>query len=243
MPTMLPPKALAQIAKLSPRAQELAVRELKQSIYRNSLYAFSKYALGYTDICAEAHARPIAALERNSRKKLIVMPRGTFKTSLTSVAFPLWMLLRNPDLRILLDSEVFTNSKLRLREIKQHLSEQPFQSVFGNWVPDGKSNLPWSDGEATVAARRKRTLKEPTFTCSGIGAQKTGNHYDLIIADDLNSLKNTGTVEQAQKVIDHFRMYTSLLEPEGIIVVVGTRYSSADVIHFIMNEECGVKIE
>jgi len=62
----------------------------------------------------------------------------------------------------------------------------------------------------------------------------------LIIADDLSSYDNCKTPEHAQKVIDHYRLYTSLLDPGGEIVVIGTRYSEIDIIGFIIENELDI---
>jgi hypothetical protein len=98
-----------------------------------------------------------------------------------------------------------------------------------------KSNH-WTEGAITIRQRRK-VLKEASITASGVGANKTGQHYDLIIMDDLNSDKNSSTPEQRQKVVRHYQMNVSILEPEGTMVVIGTRYAADDCIGHIMEKE------
>jgi hypothetical protein len=180
------------------------------------------------------HSKMVNALESDSKRKLIIMPRGTFKSSIGSVGFPIWALQNDYNLRILLDSELYTNSKNFLRVIKGHVTSAPFTEVFGNWI-----GPVWNESEIVIAPRTK-ILKEASITCSGIGAQKTSQHYDLIIADDLNSPKNSGTPEGLERVINHYRQYVSLLEPGGTIVIVGTRYASADLPGTILRTELGI---
>lgn len=171
----------------------------------------------------------IACLEGPENRKLLVMPRGTFKTSISSVAYPIWRLIKDPNLRIMLDSELYTNSKMRIREIKEHITSPVFQDVYGDW----KGSV-WAEGEIIIKPRTK-ILKEPSIMASGIGAGKTGVHVNLIIADDLNSATNSNTKEGCEKIINHFRYYTSILEPGGELVLVGTRYSSSDTIAFVID--------
>jgi hypothetical protein len=199
--------------------------------FKGSLYFTAKYLLGYKDVNPRTHGRMIQVLEDKSLRKLIVMPRGTFKSSIGSVAYPIWRLINNPDLRILIDSELFSNSKNFLREIKAHLAQPKITEMFGAFASD-----PWNESEIIIK-QRTRVLKEPSVACSGIGVQKTSQHYDLIIADDLNSPSNSGTPEGQQKVIDHYRYFTSLLEPGGTIVVIGTRYAANDIIGWILENE------
>jgi hypothetical protein len=177
------------------------------------------------------HGECIEVLEAPSIRKLIVMPRGTFKTSLAVVAYPIWKIINNPNIRILIDSELWTLSKNSLREIKAHIKGELFQAVFPGWA------LELDNQTEMIISSRTVPKKEPTITSSGIGAGKTGSHFDLIIADDLNSPINSLKPELADQVIDHYRYYTSLLDPGGTLVVIGTRYSELDLIGHILKTE------
>jgi hypothetical protein len=187
--------------------------------------------LGYKDVNLNTHGKIIQILENDVKRKLICVPRGCLKSSLGCIAYPIWLLLNNPNLRILIDSEVYTNSKNFLREIKAHLISSKFKTLFGEF----ESNT-WNEAEIII---KQRTMprKEASITVSGIGATKVGQHYDVIIGDDYNSPNNTNTPDNAQKVIDHYKYNTSILEPEGIYVVIGTRYAETDLIGHILENE------
>lgn len=212
-------------------AQEKALAATIAAQYKASLYLTTKFLLGYSDVTWRTHGAIFQALEASTRRKLIVLPRGSFKSSICSVSYPLWLLLRDPNLRVLLDSEIYSNSKNLLREIRQHLERPELVRLFGVFESD-----PWNEGEVTIA-QRTIIRKEASLTASGIGAEKTGQHYDVIVADDLNSPSNSGTIEGRQKVITHHRYNHSILEPEGTLVVVGTRYSADDIPGFIIETE------
>lgn len=181
------------------------------------------------------HGDMVSVLEAPTPRKLIVMPRGTFKSSIGVAAYCIWRLIRNPNERILIDSEVYTNSKNFLREIKAHLLQPAFIELFGDWS-EGQS---WTEGEITIKARTQN-FKEASLTASGIGAVKVGQHYSTIIGDDLNSGNNSGTIEGRRKVLDHYRMNQAILEPEGVYVIIGTRYAVDDVIGNILSNELGI---
>lgn len=223
---------LAELNRLPSHKQEEGAIASIARLGRDHLYIFAKYILGLSEVNPVTHASTIQNLHAPTLRKLIVMPRGTFKSSLASVAYPMWCLIRNPNLRILLDSELYTNSKNLLREIKDRMREPKLVELYGQF----ENRLCWNEGEIIIKQRTK-VKKEASITCSGIGAGKTGQHYDIIIGDDLNSPKNSHTPEGTQKVIDHYRMYTSLLDPGGTIVLVGTRYSENDCIGFALANE------
>jgi len=200
--------------------------------FKESLYFLCKYGLGYKDVNHETHGELIDALEAPTRNKLIVMPRGTLKSSVTSVGYPIWTLIKNPNARIFIDSEVYDNSKNFIREIRQHLEKPLLTVLFGNF-----RGPTWSEGELVIA-QRTHTYKEPSVMAIGSRTVKVGQHCDVLIHDDMNSEKNSHTPEHCQKVVDHYKRNKSILErKDGISVVVATRYAANDIPgHIIFNE-------
>lgn len=206
-------------------------KEKQRLIYKDSLYHVAKYLCGYQDVTWKTHGEIIRSLMAPTDRKLICVPRGTFKSSLCNIAYPIWCLINDPNDRILIDSELYSNSTTFLREIKLHLQSEKFISLFGDWTGDL-----WREDEIWIKPRTS-SKKEASITCSGIGAIKVGQHYSKIIGDDYNSNKNSLTPENRKKVIDHFKYNISILDPGGTYVLVGTRYSLDDIIgHVIRNE-------
>lgn len=205
--------------------------EILQKTYKKHLFLVARDLLDFKDVTKNTHGPIIDALQAETKRKLICVPRGALKSSIACVAYPIWLMINNPNIRILIDSELYTNSKTFLREIKLHLESPEMKLIFG----DSKGPV-WNDGEFIIKQRVKK-LKEPTLSAGGIFTTKVGQHFDVIIMDDLNSQDNSSTPEACQKVIDHYRLNVSLLEPDGTMVIIGTRYSERDVIgHIIANE-------
>ena len=223
-----------KLERLPPAHQVTAGEEMLRETYKGSLFLTAKKLLGYKDVNWRTHGDMIDSLEEATTRKLVVMPRGTFKSSVGSVAYPIWCLLRDPNERILLDSEVYTNSKNFLREISSHLLSEKLTQLFGY----ARGPI-WNEGEIIIAQRTK-VAKEASITASGIGAEKTGQHYDRIIMDDLNSPSNSGTPEGREKVINHYRYNMAILEPHGTAVIIGTRYAANDAIGFVLKNEMGI---
>lgn len=218
-----------RILKLQPSEMSIAGLAALRDLALSDFFLFAKHLVGYKDLEWDVHGKCIKTLESNAKKKLIVMPRGSFKSSLGSVAYPIWRLLKDPNLTILLDSELYTNSKNLLREIKGHFAHGSFIKVFGNLV-----GSKWDEGEIIVNSRT-RNRKEASITVGGIGTTKVGQHYDLIIGDDYNSASNSDSPEKCQKVIDHFKYNLNILNPGGEYLLIGTRYAELDVIGFLLS--------
>lgn len=227
---------------------------------KTDLFFLAKYILGYDKMTEATHGElcnyttsilpnpPELPHDPNfdPRKNLLLllMPRGTFKSSVVTIGFTLQYFLNEPDCRILIDSETFAKSKAFMREIIGHLvgNEQYreiFKAIHGVF-PDGEGKrnkeLLWTDFQLNIAAR-KRERKEPTLSCGGIDVTKNGMHYDLIICDDLHSEKNVTNREQILQVIDHYKLAFSLLDPGQPLVVIGTRWDYNDLYQHIIDFE------
>ena len=216
--------------------QGLVVKEAVRAVAEADFFFFSKHILGYRDLRWSAHREPVLVLEGDATRKMVIMPRGTFKSTLVSVAYPLWRLAKSPDMTIMLDSEVFTNSKNFLREIRNHLlSNERLRWLWGPWMG------PVDNESETIIKQRRRNRKEASITVGGIETVKVGQHYDLIIGDDYNSPKNSDTPEKCRKVIDHVRYNLNILNPGGEYVFAMTRYAELDVAGWVLKEILGEK--
>lgn len=142
---------------------------------KKSLFWVANKLLGFKDVNLRTHGEIIEALEdQTGKRKLIVQPRGSLKSSLSCVAYPIWLLINNPNLRILIESEVYTNSSKFLREIKLHLERPLFTHIFGEF----KSNI-WNESEIVI---NQRTIpkKEGSITVGSQGMVKVGAHFDCL---------------------------------------------------------------
>lgn len=222
---------------------ELA-KELTKEITQKLFY-FSKEILGYKQLQEEVHFKLCEFLNDRyveeddgevKTNKLILMPRGTFKTTIASVAFVIQQVILNPDIRILIASESFTNAKNYLGLIKKHFEgNEKLRTLYGDYV----SKFGWRE-DSIFVSKRKKHKKEPTIQCSGIEVTRTGMHYDLIVCDDLVSPNNITTKEQMDKVVNFYRECTNLIErtgKKGKIVVIGTRWHFSDLYSYIQENE------
>ena len=222
--------------KLTSDLESLEVHKIAlQEAYKASLYHTNKVLLGYTDMESMTHIPIINILESDQKRKLICVPRGSFKSSLGVIGYSIWRLMSDPNLRILIDSELYTNSTKFLREIKMQVQSSKFIEIFGDWRGDV-----WNEGEIILKHRTKHR-KEASITCGGVGTTKVGQHYDIIIGDDMNSDSNSATDEGRRKVVNHYKYNLSILEQTGEYVLIGTRYSETDLIGWVIENEIDIK--
>jgi len=182
--------------------------------------------LGY-DV-ANHHKQILDFLVRTNplpKRSLTLAPRGAGKSTMATIVYPLWRLLRDPDLRILIVSNTQHQSIGFLREIRKHIEQSVrLEALFGILVGEK-----WTQVEIDLSIRRNIT-KEGNITAFGVFGALIARHYDLIIMDDVVDLENAKTETTRAQLMQWFGMsLMPTLEPHGEIVMVGTRYHLHDL--------------
>ncbi len=159
----------------------------------------------------------------------LIVHNSTFFT----VGWSLQNIAKSRDIRILIANATLSNSQRFLGEIQRHIREnEEFKTLYGD-LYDPK--LKWNENEFVVAGR-KLGKPEATVTAAGVGGNLVSQHYDIIIADDLVNNENSSTRYMADKTIDWWKRSLSLLEPEGEMIIIGTRWSYYELYAHIIEK-------
>lgn len=203
--------------------------EIREAL-RKSLFFLCTQFLKYPD-WDTVHDDVERFLIKPARKKALMLPRGHLKTSFVTIGFTVQQILKNPNVRILIGNGVWDISRSFLSEIKAQLEQSQLKYLFGDF-----QSARWNADEIIVK-QRTRPLKEPTVATTGVEAETTGGHYDIIILDDLMGLQNSKTPEQREKVKKFRRSMINLLEPGGLLIEIGTRWHLDDTFSEIFEKE------
>lgn len=172
---------------------------------------------------------------------LVMLPRGTLKTSVLTIGGTIQWLLNHPEDRVALDSETVTKAQGFLTEIKGHFEENAklrdvYHTIYGVYPDAFRKSKQWST-EAVVMASRTKSRKEPSIDTFGIGSTRNGYHYDIAFLDDLHSEINSKTKAEIDKVKEHRKLMYSLLDPGCPQVVICTRWAFTDAYQQIIDED------
>src|SRR3990172_6137156 len=204
---------------------------------------FAQMVLGHVDMNDE-HLDLCRFLEKDSKSKLILMPRYTFKSCIITQGCTLWKLLHNPDNRILIYSDSATKAQNFLLGIKNHIEGKTgrsrFREFFSGWETTSLKGK-WNDSQINISLRKAGSV-EPSVDTGGIETSKVGMHYDIIIFDDIVSDLNVTTKSQIDKVHDCYKKSLSLLVPGGKVLILGTRWHFGDCYGRIIKEDDDKKI-
>lgn len=217
---------------LTPEQQRLIDFDKQHAL--KSTYYLGRRILGY-QFDEQPHRELCDFVDDETKKfRLLLAPRGCFKTSVISQAYVVRRILENPNIRILLDSTALSNSQDNLMVVERHLeANHRLKELFGDF--SGKK-LKWNEKEFTVATRSNDKLKEPTVRASALGKVQIGPHYDLIISDDIHDKDNVRSAEQVAKVKEHLRLVFGLLDPGGEFIIGGHRWNYTDAFSMIMGD-------
>lgn len=186
-----------------------------------------------------AHAKLVRFIEEADSKgvteSLVLMPRGFMKTTIGTIAYPLWCLARAPDEAILLLASTLDKAKMFLSEVKDHLeSNVRLHELFPDLRPHPRG--PWQSDRIRISGRMA-PRKETSITAMSLEQGRAGGHYDRIICDDLHDEVNSSTADLCQGVIGKYATLRPLLVPgRGEIRVTGTRWHGADLYGWMLEQ-------
>lgn len=172
-----------------------------------------------------------------ARQRVFLMFRGSFKTTLITIAHTIQLMLIYPDIRILIAShKKEEGSQEILGAIKQHFkSNETLRELFPEFCPVASrtGSIDWGTSERVVLPNRSSNVAWPeaTIEIAGATTDVTGRHYDVIKADDLVTKDSVTNETMLQKTRQMFSLLKFLfVQPEwGLMDVVGTPYHFADL--------------
>lgn len=169
------------------------------------------------------------------KRTMILMPRGHLKSATVTVGWTVQQVCKNPNIRVLIGSENNVKAKDFLKQIRDVFEKnERVRYLYGDHV---RKTSRWTDDEITSALRTSTSVKEPTVFTTGTDQTRTGSHCDIAILDDPVSHTNINTKEAREKTLKWYReIANNILDPGGLLVVIGTRWHFADIYQYILDE-------
>lgn len=202
------------------------------------LYDYCQEIIGFEDMAPQPHYEMCGFIEEalgdcqfegmQHKAYMLLISRGTFKTSIVCEGAVTGILIKNPNARILIATHKEKTSGKRIQAVKRHFQfNQEFHKKYGDdWKPEFREYA-WSEKSITVS-RRTKVLREPSVEAGAVGVDMTGSHYDAIFVDDPVQRENSRTLDQRDKVHEYIMSLFALLDPGGILFLVGTRWHPDD---------------
>jgi hypothetical protein len=182
------------------------------------------------------------------KQTVISFPRDHGKSTHISVAYPLWEIAKNHNVRILLISATGAVSEAFLSQIVGHIDRNENYRAFATYIdPQERGVIPrmknyaksrenWS-GKSIVIDRPELNLKDSTIEAVGVLGSILSKRADIIICDDIVNQVNSATEGQRLKIIDW--IYTTImpvLVPGGKFIYLGNTWHQEDLVAKLMKD-------
>lgn len=170
----------------------------------------------------------------SSRRQLILLPRGSYKTTLLLECLPLWILTKRPSASIVIAAQDEDYASRSMRAIDDHVcGNKVFRYLYGEWE---KGSPKWGKLEKVISTRGVIGSKEPSLWVATPQTWKPGPHPDYAILDDLVSEKTMDSDDLTARVRGFYDSIQPAMGSPGIIWVDGTRYGELDLYAELMSE-------
>lgn len=176
-------------------------------------------------------------LAEGPKYKMIQAQRGQAKTTITA-AYAVWRLIHDPKTRILIisaGSDMATEIANWVIQMIMHMPEleclRP-DTTFGD-----RSSVKAFDVHHTL----KGAEKSPSVACVGITSNLQGKRADVLVADDIESGKNSQTATQRERLAHLTKDFTSICST-GDIIYLGTPQNNDSVYNSLPSRGFEVRI-
>ena len=207
--------------------------------FTNNLYLFYRYFVtrNFEESVPAPHIKKLAqALTRvtfdtNSKNRLCVnMPPQHSKSSLITIAYTVWLILQNPNRKILVinaEAGLSETFGIQIRDLMERIN-----GLKGITISNVKSSSTY------IMFNKNGKLQQGHIRLVGSKGSITGHPEDIIIIDDPYKGIEDTTPTLLQKKIDWF---TTIVEqrvrPKTKVIILHTRWHSNDLTGYLLENE------
>lgn len=176
-------------------------------------------------------------LEHGPLYRMIQAQRGQAKTTITA-AYAVWRLIHNPSARILIISAG--------GDMAAEIANWVIQIISGMDIleclrPDRSAGDRASVSAYDVHKELKGPEKSPSIACVGITSNLQGKRADILIADDIESSKNSQTELMRERLRHLTKDFTSI-NSTGDIIYLGTPQSIDSIYNGLPSRGYDIRI-
>lgn len=205
----------------------------------NDLYSFYRLFVGsdFRENLEAPHLRRLSqelmgiSLDGGLSRLCVSMPPRHGKSSMVTLAYPLWLIFRNPNLNILIVNNTISLSEKFGISLREYVKK--FGRLFNVYLSDAKhssSHLMFEneDGE----------LYRGSIRLQGSSGSITGQDADYLIIDDPYKGFEDITPSLLEKKLEWFKvMILQRLEPSSHLIILHTRWHSRDIQGYLLDEQ------
>ena len=177
----------------------------------------------------------------NGGRLTILSPPRHGKTDLLA-HFAVWLIIRNPNIRILWVGGNSTISGQSLELVKDTLEfnetlRNKFLAPGEDWKPQARSGKSWNSERFTVATR-EISMRSPTATAIGRNGKLLSRDADIIFTDDIDDNDSTASPTTRESTKEWWTSDLSTRKEEHTAWInIGSRQHPDDVHGWLLNKK------
>lgn len=187
--------------------------------------------------CSDIQLDIAEFLEFGPKERMIQAQRGQAKTTITG-AYAVWRLIHDPTSRILIVSAGGTMATEIANWVIQIINGM---DVLECLRPDRSAGDRESVEAYDVHYELKGPEKSPSIACVGITSNMQGKRADILIADDIESAKNSQTEHQRERLRHLTRDFASICS-RGDIIYLGTPQSIDSIYNGLFSRGYTIRV-
>ena len=211
---------------------------------RNVLQTIEDPTPGFKDLYEPTHRRMCQFLEdyaQPGQYVLILFPRHWIKSYIITCGWALQRLMKNSITgnrdTFLFSHAVETNAVKLKSRIKENLRYNDFlRGMLAATNAEVAKQLIDPENTAELWTKEEDRVWGNLLTVGAVEKTLESQHFSIHIGDDLVVRENSKTPQQIEKVKDWWKLARSLLSPNGIEILIGTRWGFDDLYGYLIEE-------
>lgn len=217
------------------RWADLDLLRKEYTTFTTFLYDVMTGLLGFE--CSDIQLDIAEYLEFGPKERMIQAQRGQAKTTITA-AYAVWRQIHDPSTRILIISAGGTQAEEIANWVIQIIQNMDELACLR---PDRSAGDRESVKAYDIHHELKGPEKSPSIACVGITSNMQGKRADILIADDIESSKNSMTELQRERLRHLTKDFTSICS-KGDIIYLGTPQSIDSVYNGLYSRGYSIRI-
>lgn len=228
-------KARETVVEAYARWQELELIQKHYAKFSDFLTDVIQDVMGF--ICTDVQINIGEWVSDGPQYRMVQAQRGQAKTTITA-AYAVWRIIHDPTTRVVIVS-----------------AGEDMAAEIANWIIQIINNMPELEclrpdrtqgDRASISAydihySLKGPEKSPSVACIGITSTMQGKRADILIADDIESAKNTQSAVQRERIIHLSKDFTSICA-KGDIIYLGTPQNTDSLYSGLPSRGVAVRI-
>jgi len=187
--------------------------------------------------CSDVQLDISEFLEFGPKERMIQAQRGQAKTTITA-AYAVWRLIHQPNARVLVVSAGGTQATEIANWVIQIIDNMEELACLR---PDRSAGDRASVEAYDVHYEMKGPEKSPSIACVGITSNMQGKRADILIADDIESSKNSQTELMRERLALLTKDFASICS-DGDIIYLGTPQTIDSVYNGLFSRGYSIRI-